>query len=341
MRSVAKIEQFAEDTGEALAFHQSGSLKLARTPEFAAQIDDEVKRGQALGLDIQSVSPADAHRLAPYLHAEAAVRLWYTASDLYLEPGDLPRAYARAAAGLGAEVLPHTPAIAIGPARRRRARRDGAGRHRDAVVGRRRAHGAARCRNGHPRPHRAHPSSAVHYAAHPRSHRGSPSFALDSQRATGARGLMLRLRTDPLQVDVRNLPADFQIQDLALDFEPLRKLTNAVRAEFPVLAGVEIDEFRGGLPTMTVDGRHIVDQVPGVSGFFVASGCCVGGLSISPAVGEVLADWVVDGAPPLDLTSLSVTRFGPEVDSEDACARRASGATPTTMPTRNPAAASA
>src|SRR2546428_11255622 len=35
MRSVAKIEQFAQDTDEALAFHQSGSIKLARTPEYA------------------------------------------------------------------------------------------------------------------------------------------------------------------------------------------------------------------------------------------------------------------------------------------------------------------
>ncbi len=68
---------------------------------------------------------------------------------------------------------------------------------------------------------------------------------------------------------------------------------------------------------MTADGRHIVDRVPGVAGFFVASGCCVGGLSISPAIGEVLADWVVDGQPPLDLSPLSLTRFGPELASDD------------------------
>jgi 4-methylaminobutanoate oxidase (formaldehyde-forming) len=122
---------------------------------------------------------------------------------------------------------------------------------------------------------------------------------------------------DPLQVDVASLAADFQIQDLALDFEPLRKLTEAVHDEFPLLQGAEIDEFRGGLPTMTADGRHIVDQVPGCTGFFVASGCCVGGLSISPAVGEVLADWIVDGQPSLDLSSLSLSRFGAELASEE------------------------
>jgi len=74
-----------------------------------------------------------------------------------------------------------------------------------------------------------------------------------------------------------------------------------VRDQFPLLQDVEIDEFRGGLPTMTADGRHIVDWVPGVTGFFVACGCCVGGLSISPAVGEALADWIVDGETPAGL----------------------------------------
>jgi glycine/D-amino acid oxidase-like deaminating enzyme len=43
-------------------------------------------------------------------------------------------------------------------------------------------------------------------------------------------------------------------------------------------------ELRGGLPTMTADGAHTVGPVPGVRGLYVAGGCCVGGLSIAPAI---------------------------------------------------------
>ena len=43
--------------------------------------------------------------------------MWYSASDLYLEPGDLPHAYIRAAQRLGVTVLTHTPATAIGTRR--------------------------------------------------------------------------------------------------------------------------------------------------------------------------------------------------------------------------------
>lgn len=44
-------------------------------------------------------------------------------------------------------------------------------------------------------------------------------------------------------------------------------------------------------------------------GFFVASGCCVGGLGLSPAAGRALADLAVDGRSDPDLAPLGVERF--------------------------------
>jgi 4-methylaminobutanoate oxidase (formaldehyde-forming) len=90
-----------------------------------------------------------------------------------------------------------------------------------------------------------------------------------------------------------------------------------VLEQFPVLRDIRVREHRGGLPTMTPDGQHIVGPVPGVRGFFVASGCNVGGLSIAPAVGDVLATWIAEGEPPLDLAPLSPARFGSDGLSEE------------------------
>jgi hypothetical protein len=47
---------------------------------------------------------------------------------------------------------------------------------------------------------------------------------------------------------------------------------------------------------------------------FVAAGCNVSGLSISPVIGELLAEWIVDGKPSVDLSSMAITRFGTEWD---------------------------
>ena len=71
--------------------------------------------------------------------------------------------------------------------------------------------------------------------------------------------------------------------------------------------------------------RHVIGlgRVPGLDGLFVASGCCVGGLSLSPAAGRALADLIVDGKSDPDLGPISVERFGAAprdpADLEAAC----------------------
>ena len=52
MMAVKKIERFEAETGEPLVYHQSGSMKIARTPEHRAQLEREVARGRRLGLEI-------------------------------------------------------------------------------------------------------------------------------------------------------------------------------------------------------------------------------------------------------------------------------------------------
>jgi hypothetical protein len=46
------------------------------------------------------------------------------------------------------------------------------------------------------------------------------------------------------------------------------------------------------------------------------SGCCVGGLSVSPALGEAMAEWILDGAPSLDLSEISTARFAGRAPDE-------------------------
>jgi glycine/D-amino acid oxidase-like deaminating enzyme len=72
---------------------------------------------------------------------------------------------------------------------------------------------------------------------------------------------------------------------------------------------------------MTADGRPLLGPVSGLEGFFVASGCCVGGLGLSPAAGRALADLVVDGRSDPDLAPLGVERFRGRL--EDAAALEA------------------
>jgi glycine/D-amino acid oxidase-like deaminating enzyme len=96
----------------------------------------------------------------------------------------------------------------------------------------------------------------------------------------------------------------------------LRRLIDRVADQFPILRDVAVKEHRGGLPTMTADGEHVVGPVPGVEGFYVAGGCCVGGLAIAPIVGELLAEWIVSGEPRIDLSPLSPARLAVQSTAE-------------------------
>src|ERR1700726_4497312 len=58
-----KIEAFTEETGQALDWVHSGSLKIARRPRDAEVIKADFERGRRMGLDVELVSPEQASRL--------------------------------------------------------------------------------------------------------------------------------------------------------------------------------------------------------------------------------------------------------------------------------------
>jgi 4-methylaminobutanoate oxidase (formaldehyde-forming) len=114
------------------------------------------------------------------------------------------------------------------------------------------------------------------------------------------------------------------VRDLSLDVDVLWGLAREVAEHFPALKGAKLQEHRGGLPTISPDGEHIVGPVATLGGFYIASACNVGGLSISASVGRALADLIVDGSSKPDLGRMSVERFrGRDLDEDalrEACA---------------------
>jgi glycine/D-amino acid oxidase-like deaminating enzyme len=318
-RAVRKIEAFESETGEPLVFHQPGALKIARTPEHVLQLRSELERSRRLGTGLEASSPAEARALNPFLETAGILAVNFSQSDLYLEPSQIPDGYARAAERLGARMLPHTLVSGIVL-------------HGDAVAGVETERGTIRCETvvdavgAWLRAVAALAGAEVPML--PTRHQlliTEPIAGVDPlqpiTRIIDANvyvrpdqgGLMLGgYEPDPVQYDPAALPARFDVADLALDLGVLRRLADRVREQLPVFQRVPgeigVRVHRGGLPPMTADGEHTVGPVPGVRGLYVAGGCCVGGLSIAPAIGEALAAWIVDGTPPMDLSPLAPGR---------------------------------
>ena len=334
IRSVEKIIGFTAETGQPLTYVQSGSVNMARTESTEPIVHAEIAAGRELGLGTRRLSIDEMAARAPLIRPQGVRLAAYTPTDVYLEqPGQLPLGYARAAQQRGVTLLPHTRVTAIGMERGRVTKVvaeggeirtpivvDAAGawarlvaeriglrvpivpvRHQLYITGRIPGvvAGHAICR-------------LYDAAVYLRPHDG---------------GLLLGVfERDPELYDMHAFPPDFQISDLSLDFGVLDQMTRAIRTQLAIDVDVPLREHRGGLPTMTPDGRPILGPVPGVEGFYVATGCCVGGLSISPAVGEVVAEAVHAARPSPSLDAFAITRFGHGFDAEerlrDACRRQ-------------------
>jgi len=74
----------------------------------------------------------------------------------------------------------------------------------------------------------------------------------------------------------------------------------------PVLGRAEATRAWVGLEGLTADEMPIIDAVDGIH---LAAGFCGHGFAIGPVVGQLLAEWLLDGRPSLDLSAFRLGRF--------------------------------
>ena len=318
--ATANLKRFTAETGGPLDWTQPGSLKVVRRDEDVEVIDADVVRGERHGLDIERISVDEAHRLNPLLQPDGITAVMRVGEDLYFEPAQVAIGYVRGAEARGATLLPNTTVTRVNIEDER-------------VVSVETDQGTIRTRvvvdAAGAWTRQVAAASGITIPLVPTRHQ---LFVTEPVEAVHAELPIVRIadaavyvrpceggllwggyEEGPRMFEMDELGPRFAIPDTPLDADVLWRMADDVRPQLPVLRETPVKEHRGGLPTMTADGDHIVGPAPRAEGFFIAGGCNVAGLSVSPAIGDVLATWIVDGEPPLDLGRLSVTRFASDV----------------------------
>jgi sarcosine oxidase subunit beta len=77
----------------------------------------------------------------------------------------------------------------------------------------------------------------------------------------------------------------------------------------PMLERARIAGGWAGLRPLTPDDHAIIGWAPGVEHFFLAVGFCGHGFQHSPATGRLVAEWLLDGRPSMDLSVFDPGRF--------------------------------
>ncbi|MDQ2653113.1 MAG: FAD-binding oxidoreductase [Chloroflexota bacterium] len=323
--SIEIIQGFAEESGQPLEYVKSGSILAARTPEHVTMIDAEVAQSREWDVQIEDLDTAGLVRLAPYLSGIGVRRAYHIPGDIYIEePAWLLQAYLDALAARGLQVIGNTPVTGITIT-------DGAisgvstpaglietplvldaagiwSRQVGALAGAEVAIAPVRHQLLITRP------IAGMVATEPIARIVDASAYLRPARG----GLMMGgMEQNALAIDPRHDP-DFEMSQTPLDRHILDQFTDELGPLTPALGDTPMAEHRGGVFTMTPDGRFLAGPSRQVAGLWLATGCNGSGFSLSAGLGRVLAEWIVGGEPPIDMSALDPDRFGPGPLDEDA-----------------------
>ncbi len=327
-RSIARARTFGDWAGVPLDVAGSGSYLIARTDAHQAYLRAEERQSRGWGVDLRPATADEVSASVSYYQATGAEFALWCPEDIYIdEPADLVRAYVAAGRLHGAEVLEREPVTAITLSHGRvggveTARRtitapvvvDAAGAWTRQVA----ALAGGTVPVAPVRHQLAITEPGPGRAAGPGWQAGHVDAADPIVRVVDAAvylrpargGLMVGgFEADPMPFDAAApLPL---ADDMPLDLGVLRKLADLVRDEVPASA-LPVAEHRGGMFTMSPDGRFVLGPVPDVPGLWVASGCNGSGFSSSLALGEALAQWIA--GRPGAVAALGPGRFGPLTD---------------------------
>ncbi|MCG8359173.1 MAG: FAD-dependent oxidoreductase [Kiloniellales bacterium] len=107
------------------------------------------------------------------------------------------------------------------------------------------------------------------------------------------------------------IPEDFSFDELPEDFEHFEPILEHAMKRVPLLETAGIRTFFNGPESFTPDVRYMLGEAPELRNFFVAAGFNSIGIQSAGGAGKVMADWIVEGHPPMDLWDVDIRRMSP------------------------------
>lgn len=312
----ARIE---EETGQATGFRQTGGMWLAQTQERMVELRRIAAIGELVGLSVRELSPKQVGERFPLARtADLAGGLWVD-EDGQANPVDICMAYAKGARMCGVDVREQMGVRSI---ETKQGRVQGVLLDNgDRIV----ADIVINCAGawaseigataGAPLP--LHAAEHMYVVSEPIAGLPQPCPIIRDLDARiylkeDAGKLVLggfEPNAKPWSVKSADPKASYLSFDEDWDqFEPF---LHAGLHRVPALETAGIQHFMNGPESFTIDTKQAMGEMPNVRGLFVAAGFNSIGIMSSAGVGKALAQWVVEGAAPMDLWDVDVARFEP------------------------------
>ncbi len=316
--SLQLYQALEAETGQATGFIRCGSVQLAMDEAKR----EEMRRGCAMartyGVENQEVTPAEIKSLFPLAHVDDLVGGFWFPDDGRVNPADVCQALARGARQRGVAIHEHTAVTGV-------IREHGRAVGVTTAAGDVRAEVVVLCpgmwgrelglATGIDLPLQA----AEHYYLISEPIEGVHNklpILRDPGRAAYAReeaGKIMLGFFEPSAAPwaVNGIPENFCFDEIQPDWERMEPHIERAMQRLPVLFDTGIRQFFCGPESFTPDHNYLMGKAPFVDKLFVACGFNSLGILSGGGAGQVMAQWIADGVPPMDVWDVDVRRMQP------------------------------
>ncbi len=316
--SARLFEELEDETGQATGYTVTGSISVASDPERWEEIMRGLSMARTVGVDMWEMDLAEAKERWPLLNTDDLVGAAWIPRDGQTSPVDTTMALAKGAKDRGARIV---EGVAVEKLRVENGRVAGVDTERGYVE----AETVVLAAGMWTRQLAATVGISVplqaceHFYLVTEPIPGLPSglptlrdptnYTYFKEEAGKVMAGFFEPRGKVWKLD--GIPRDFSFGTLPEDWDHVGPIFERSIHRMPGLADAGIQLFFNGPEAFTPDGVYHLGESPEVDRVFIAAGFNSVGIQSAGGAGWVLADWIVDGHPPMDLSPVDIRRTFP------------------------------
>ncbi len=110
---------------------------------------------------------------------------------------------------------------------------------------------------------------------------------------------------------MKGIPKNFSFGEIQPDWDRLMPYLETAMGRIPVSRGAGIHKFFCGPESFTPDMGPLMGEAPELKNFYVAAGFNSLGILLGGGAGRIMAQWIVDGYPSVDVSGIDIARMQP------------------------------
>ena len=312
---VELLQEIEAETGQNPGFRQSGSISVAVNVERLAELKRKADFASLFGVEAHVLDPADISERWPLMNPEGVLGGIWMPSDGSANPIDLTMALAKGARQHGATIREQVRVEAV-------LTKDGKVTGVETDQGTITADFVVNCggmwardlgqQNGVSIPLHA----CEHYYLVTEPIKDLPadlpvlrSYCDGTYWKEDAGKLLFgfaHFHAKPWATG--GIPETFEFDSLPFVEDDVAEVLELAMNRVPILQETGIRTFFNGPESYSYDGRFTLGPAPDIKGYFMLAGVNSTGIQSGPGAGKALADWIMQGHPPMDLSEMDPAR---------------------------------